>query len=147
MKWFSFFKAYGSTLALLWGATVLFGVSLGLAVFEMRHHRAVEDRWRAVQEEEKRLQRLEAFAASLVRYDAVMQRLTGPREAAVQEKIALEPFGAFVEKLTRIYTDQGFFFLDSFSMETCQGGKTPGEAETDCRPYAELKGRKVYFQP
>lgn len=147
MKGSAFAKVYGPTLALLWGATVLFGVSLGLAVSEIRQHRLAQERLRAVQEEEQKLHRLEAFAASLGQYDAVIRRLAGPREAAVQEKIALEPFGAFVEKMARIYTDQGFFFLVSFAVETCEGGKTAGEVDSECRPYAELRGRKVYFQP
>lgn len=149
MKESVFLRGYLSTLVLFWGAAVLFGITLALAVLEQTRYRHAQEQWRAVQTEEDKVRRLETFAASLTHIDPKLSTLTHPREAAVQEKIALEPFDAFVEKLSRIYTHQGFFFLESFALETCDEDKrtAPSDSAVPCRPYAEVRGRKVYFQP
>uniref|UniRef100_A0A832EJR0 Uncharacterized protein n=1 Tax=Desulfacinum infernum TaxID=35837 RepID=A0A832EJR0_9BACT len=149
MKASVFLKGYLSTFVLFWGAGVLFAITLALAVLEKTHYGKAQARWEAVQAEERKVRGLETFAASLGRYEAVIHRLASPREATVQERIALEPFEAFVEKLSRIYTDQGFFFLESFVLETCEEEKKTAASATpaECRPYAEVRGRKVYFQP
>ena len=151
MKASVFFRAYLSTFVLFWGAAVLFAITLALAVLEQTHYRNAQARWEAVRAEERKVLGLETFAASLVRYDPVIRTLASPREATVQEKIALEPFEAFVEKLSRIYMDQGFFFLESFALETCEEEEekktVPSATQAECRPYAEVRGRKVYFQP
>lgn len=142
-----FFKTYLPTLGLLVGATLLFGVSFGGMVWEGRQLEAARHRWNAVRQEERKLQALEAFAASVKHHEAFIQGLAAPREASVREVISLEPFGTFVEKLSRIYTDQGFFFLESFTLKTCEEGPKGSETDAECRPVAELRGRKVFFQP
>ncbi len=142
------FKIYAPTVGLLLGATLLFAVSFGGVLWESRQLEAARHRWNAVGQEERKLQALEAFAASVERHRAFMERLTAPREASVQEVISLEPFGVFVEKLSRIYTDQGFFFLESFALQTCEEGRGKrSETDGECRPAAEVRGRKVFFQP
>ncbi len=143
----AFFKTYLPTLGLLVGATLLFGVSLGGVMWESRQSEAARQRWNAVRQEERKLQALEAFAASVKQHEAFIQGLTAPREASVREIISLEPFGIFVDKLSRIYTDQGFFFLESFTVKACEEGPKGSETGAECRPVAELRGRKVFFQP
>lgn len=143
-----FFKMFAPTVGLLVGATLLFAVSLGGVLWESRQLEAARRRWNVLEQEERKLQALEAFAASVVRHQAFMERLSVSREASVQEVISLEPFGVFVEKLSRIYTDQGFFFLESFALKICEEGRGDGdETEAECRPAAEVRGRKVFFQP
>lgn len=107
----------------------------------------MRDRGSAVQQEQLKLHRLEAYAASLKNYEAALRRLGEPREAVHKEEITLEPFGAFVEKLSKIYTDQGLFFLESFELKTCDEKEKQEKSSSPCRPYAEVRGRKVYFQP
>ncbi|ROQ90664.1 hypothetical protein EDC27_2546 [Desulfosoma caldarium] len=145
-----FLKGYFRPLGLLLAATLLFVITLALGILEHRRYRHAQEYWRAVQAEEEKVRHLEAFAATLAHIDPGFFSMTPPREAVVEEKIALEPFSAFVEKLSRIYTDQGYFFMDSFVLETCdaEGNKSaPSRSAGACRPHADVRGKKVYFQP
>lgn len=149
MKESVFLRGHLTTLVLFWGAAVLFGITLALMVMEQTRYRHAQEQWRAVQAEEEKVRRLQTFAASLAHIDPMLLTLAPPREAVIQERIAMEPFDAFVEKLARIYTDQGFFFVESFVLETCDEDSKAAPLNTgaECRPYAEVRGRKVYFQP
>ncbi len=147
MKLSPFFKTCLPPWILLCGATLVFAGSFWLMVREWRHLQAERERWNVLQQEQHKVRRLETFAASLQNYDAFLRRLAEPREAFHKEEITLEPFGTFVEKLSRIYTDQGFFFLDSFELKTCEEKDRHGKEQPPCRPYAELQGKKIYFRP
>jgi len=147
MKTSVFLKIYAPTLAILWAVTVLCAFSAWLLISEMRHWRSAQHRWAAVQAEQQKLHALEQFAASLKTYEPIIHRLSAPREAVVNEKILVEPFEPFVEKISKIYTDHGFFFLESFVLETCEKNPSDVESQDGCRPYAEVRGKKVYFRP
>jgi len=70
------------------------------------------------------------------------RRLTPPQEIQILEKVGLRPLEEAILKLSELYTERGFFFLEEFRLNTCveTGGRRRG-----CVPHLLVRGKKAVF--
>ncbi|MEJ5299994.1 MAG: hypothetical protein WHS38_03300 [Thermodesulforhabdaceae bacterium] len=118
----------------------------GFAIKEAVAYRYALALEKSIQADEKKLNALERFVEEINRYEIPLSRLGPPREATVEEEILLEPFDSFLSKLSAIYENQGFFFLESMEITTCLEIKDMKLTRKEkCVPTARIKGKVVTF--
>lgn len=140
------FKIYLKLFILYGVALCAFGASSWFLVQEVISYRDARSFEQFIQKEEMKLRNLESFVQNLSRYEIPLARLTSAREAIIDEQILLEPFDNFLKKISSLYNEQGFFFMDSFTAITCIEIKDMKLTVKDkCVPIATIKGRMVYI--
>lgn len=96
--------------------------------------------------EEIKLAALEKFVQDVRRYRVSLDRIIPPQEVSIDEQILMEPLDNFFKKLSDIYSEKGFFFIESMNITTCIEIKDMKfSKQPNCSPMANIKGRKVYF--
>lgn len=125
--------------------TMVFVVSAFLATREYgRFERNVYLSGRLKQE----LRVAEEVLRRLENYDRhpFWRHLSPPQEVKIYEKLGLRPFEEAIYKLSNLYVERGFFFLDKFELRTCLGEKRGvRRSRPSCVPHFYVTGRKVLF--
>ncbi len=74
------------------------------------------------------------------------RRLGTPQEVRIYEKLGLRPLEETVYKLSDLYVERGFFFLERLELETCEGRKgRPSRKVGPCKAHLYVAGKKVVF--
>ena len=94
---------------------------------------------------EDRLSEVQRIKTQLALYDhyPFWRSLSAPQKIYIQEKVALHPLKESLTKLSELYVEKGFFFLDHFRLETCLDSSS--KKERNCIPHFEVKGQKILF--
>ncbi len=140
-------RIYRKEWAGLLTVTLVFILSFYLVVRAYAHYRENLHRLRLLKSS---LQEAEGYLERFRLYDrySFWRNLGPPQEVKIFEKVGLHPLREAILKLSDLYTERGFFFLEEFRLSTCadRKDKRRGSHRTGpCVPHLYVKGKKVIF--
>lgn len=139
-------KVHFKILVIYFCSICIFGVSSWFLIKKIVSYREAKTAMQSLRSDEIKIAALEKFAQDVQRYKVSLDRITSPREVSIEEQILMEPLDNFFKKLSDIYSEHGFFFIESMNITTCIEIKDMKlSRQPNCSPVASIKGRKVYF--
>ncbi len=125
--------------------SLIFVLSFYLVVRAYTHYR--ENRY-LLQRLQGNLREVNTLLERFKLYDRYpfWRNLGPPQEVKIFEKVGLHPLEEAILKLSDLYTERGFFFLEEFRLHTCVDQKDRRRRRAGpCVPYLFVKGRKAVF--